>query len=556
MAGKVGNSSLRPSRPAPRIGDMAQRTVLLVLFDGVQSLDVTGPLEVFAGAEQHTPGTYRIRTASPDGAPVRTSSGLTVVPDEALARTDAPHTLVVPGGQGTRRPDALLTDWLREHGPRAERLVSVCTGAIRLAEAGLLDGRRVTTHWAYCDKLARDHPAVEVDPDPIYVRDGQVSTSAGVTSGIDLALALVEEDLGRDAALVIARHLVVFLRRPGNQAQFSAQLAAQTAQREPLRQVQQWITEHPAGDLSVETLAARARLSPRHFRPRLPGRDRHDTGPVRRPGPARTRPPPPGGHLRRSRGDLPRQRLRHPRGHAPRLRQSPRHGPLRIPPPLPPDPGPLKGPPVQIAIVLFDRFTALDAVGPYETLGRLPDAETVFVAERTGPVRTDTGRLALTADRTLAEVPDPDIVIVPGGPGQTPQMENRALLDWLRAADATSTWTTSVCTGSLLLAAAGLLRGRRATSHWLALDFLKQFGAEPTGERVVFDGKYVTAAGVSSGIDMGLTLLGRIAGDEHAQAVQLLTEYDPQPPYDAGSPQKAPAHLVEEFRSKSRFILT
>ncbi|PWI14080.1 glutamine amidotransferase [Streptomyces sp. Act143] len=211
---------------------------------------------------------------------------------------------------------------------------------------------------------------------------------------------------------------------------------------------------------------------------------------------------------------------------------------------------------MQIAIVLFDRFTALDAVGPYETLGRLPDAETVFVAERTGPVRTDTGHLALTADKSLAEVPNPDIVIVPGGPGQTPQMENPVLLDWLRAADATSTWTTSVCTGSLLLAAAGLLAGRRATSHWLALDVLKQYGAEPTGERVVLDGKYVTAAGVSSGIDMGLTLLGRIAGDEHAQAVQLLTEYDPQPPYDAGSPEKAPAHLVAEFRTKSRFILT
>ncbi|MFE6630971.1 DJ-1/PfpI family protein [Streptomyces rochei] len=211
---------------------------------------------------------------------------------------------------------------------------------------------------------------------------------------------------------------------------------------------------------------------------------------------------------------------------------------------------------MQIAIVLFDSFTALDAVGPYETLGRLPDAETVFVAEQAGPVRTDTGNLALTADRALADVPAPDIVVVPGGPGQTPQMENAALLDWLRAADATSTWTTSVCTGSLLLAAAGLLKGRRATSHWLALDALGRFGAEPTGERVVTDGKYVTAAGVSSGIDMGLTLLGRIAGDDHARAVQLLTEYDPQPPYDAGSPEKAPAHLVEEFRGRSRFILT
>lgn len=210
---------------------------------------------------------------------------------------------------------------------------------------------------------------------------------------------------------------------------------------------------------------------------------------------------------------------------------------------------------MQIAIVLFDRFTALDAVGPYEMLGRLPDAETVFVAEHAGPVRNDTGSLAFTADRALADVTGPDIVVVPGGPGQTPQMENTVLLDWLRAADAASTWTTSVCTGSLLLAAAGLLEGRRATSHWLALDHLKRYGAEPTGERVVTDGKYVTAAGVSSGIDMGLTLLGRVAGDEHAQAVQLLTEYDPQPPYDAGSPRKAPAPLVEEFRSRSRFVL-
>ncbi|MFE9728047.1 DJ-1/PfpI family protein [Streptomyces sp. NPDC005794] len=206
---------------------------------------------------------------------------------------------------------------------------------------------------------------------------------------------------------------------------------------------------------------------------------------------------------------------------------------------------------MQIAIALFDRFTALDAVGPYEMLSRAPGAETVFVAERPGAVRNDSGSLSLVADRALADVPAPDVVIVPGGPGQRDQMENEALLGWLRAVDAGSTWTTSVCTGSLLLGAAGLLTGRRATSHWLALDLLKTFGAEATGERVVVDGKYVTAAGVSSGIDMGLTLLGRIAGDEHAQAIQLLTEYDPQPPYDAGSPDKAPAALVEEWRAKS-----
>ncbi|CAM5723358.1 hypothetical protein SGLAM104S_06433 [Streptomyces glaucescens] len=162
----------------------------------------------------------------------------------------------------------------------------------------------------------------------------------------------------------------------------------------------------------------------------------------------------------------------------------------------------------------------------------------MFVAEQASPVPHRHREPRLTTDRTLADVPAPDIVVVPGGPGQTPQMENAALLDWLRAADATSFMGTPVCTGSLLLAAAGLLKGRRATSHWLALDVLGRFGAEPTGERVVTDGKYVTAAGVSSGIDMGLTLLGRIAGDDHARAVQLLTEYDPQPPYDAGSPRR------------------
>ncbi|QIS17590.1 DJ-1/PfpI family protein [Nocardia terpenica] len=209
---------------------------------------------------------------------------------------------------------------------------------------------------------------------------------------------------------------------------------------------------------------------------------------------------------------------------------------------------------MQIAIVLFDRFTALDAVGPYQVLCRIPGAETVFVAEKAGPVVDNEDSLALVARRTFAEVPRPDIVVVPGGPGQNDQMTDDNLLNWLRAVDATSTWTTSVCTGSLLLAAAGLLRGRRATTHWLALDTLTEYGATPTAERVVFDGKYVTAAGVSSGIDMGLTLVGAIAGDEHAMAIQLLTEYDPQPPYNAGSPTKAPASVVEKLRDASRFM--
>ncbi|MCI3934159.1 DJ-1/PfpI family protein [Streptomyces sp. AN091965] len=208
---------------------------------------------------------------------------------------------------------------------------------------------------------------------------------------------------------------------------------------------------------------------------------------------------------------------------------------------------------MQIAIALYERFTALDAIGPYQTLSGIPDAQVVFVAERTGPVRDDSGQLAVVADKTFDEVPHPDVLVVPGGPGQSDQMDNGPLLDWLRTADTTSTWTTSVCTGSLALAAAGLLEGRTATSHWLALGELAKLGVTPSEERVVFDGKYVTAAGVSSGIDMGLALVGRIAGDERAQTVQLITEYDPQPPYDAGSPKKAPAHLVAMFREQTRF---
>lgn len=211
---------------------------------------------------------------------------------------------------------------------------------------------------------------------------------------------------------------------------------------------------------------------------------------------------------------------------------------------------------MQIAILLYDRITTLDAIGPYETLSRLPGAETVFVGERAGTYRSDLGSAGLVADAALDEVTAPDVLVVPGGPGQTAHMADGPLHDWLRAVDAATTWTTSVCTGSLLLAAAGLLKGRRATSHWLGLDHLAALGAEPTGERVVFDGKYVTAAGVSSGIDMGLALAGRIAGDTAAQIIQLGIEYDPQPPYDAGSPDTAPAEVTAALRGLSRFVLT
>jgi putative intracellular protease/amidase len=208
---------------------------------------------------------------------------------------------------------------------------------------------------------------------------------------------------------------------------------------------------------------------------------------------------------------------------------------------------------MDIAILIYDRFTALDAVGPYEVLSRLPNYKVTFVAEEPGLKRTDTGRLGLGVDGTLKDFPNPEIVLVPGGPGQAALMEDGPVHEWLRGAHETSEWTTSVCTGSLILGAAGLLDGKRATSHWLALEELGSLGAEATSERVVFDGKLVTGAGVSAGIDMALALAGKIAGEELARGIQLGIEYDPEPPFDAGSPEKAPPEIVEGLRAYARF---
>ncbi len=253
---------------------MRIRTVLVVLFDGVDALDVVSPVEVLAAANVHvartTPGkaAYSIQTASPGGTAVHSPSGLTLTPDTDLRTAIVPHTLLVPGpygGWGDLALDPQVVNWLRQHAARCRRIVSLCTGAFLLAEAGLLAGRRVTTHWSQADRLARACPGAQVDPDPIFIRDGKVSTSAGGTSVMDLALALVEEDLGRDAALTLARHLVVFLRRPGNQRQFSTHLRAQLADRPSLRDVQDWIATHPDADLSVDALARRASLSARQF---------------------------------------------------------------------------------------------------------------------------------------------------------------------------------------------------------------------------------------------------------------------------------------------------
>ena len=206
---------------------------------------------------------------------------------------------------------------------------------------------------------------------------------------------------------------------------------------------------------------------------------------------------------------------------------------------------------MRIAIPLFDRFTALDAVGPYEVLSRLPGAEVRFVAKEPGPYRTETEMLTLVAEGSLADLPDPEIVVFPGGFGTRPLMEDEAVLDWVRTAHETSQWTTSVCTGSLVLAAAGILDGLEATTHWLELETLERHGARPVERRVVEQGKIITAAGVSSGIDMALTLAARVVDDNYAKAIQLGIEYDPQPPFDAGSPAKAPKEVVDLLRSAS-----
>jgi transcriptional regulator GlxA family with amidase domain len=243
------------------------RRVVIVVFPGVQTLDVTGPAEVFRAATRIKPPGYEVTVAAMDHGPLPTST-VSFVPDARLDDCAGPlDTLIVAGGTGTRRAeeDERLIDWIAGAASRSRRVASVCTGAFLLARAGLLDGRSATTHWASCAELTDRYPEVTVKPDPIFVRDGNLVTSAGVTAGMDLALALVEEDLGRQTALDAARWLVVFLQRPGGQAQFSAQLAAQAADRAPLRELQAWIPDHLDEDLTVPALARRACMSDRNF---------------------------------------------------------------------------------------------------------------------------------------------------------------------------------------------------------------------------------------------------------------------------------------------------
>jgi transcriptional regulator GlxA family with amidase domain len=267
----ASDSALQPRAETPA---RPPRRVAMVAFSGVQLLDVVGPLEVLAAAglaaslgESTEPG-YRVEVVGPELTNLRAASGLRIGVDRTyFDRPEDLDTLIVAGGIGSRRAarDARVLDYVKAAAESARRVCSVCTGALILASTGLLDGHRATTHWAFAPTLAERFPSIDVAPDAIYCRDGRFWTSAGVTAGMDLALALVEEDFGRDIALQVSRQMVFFLKRPGGQSQFSAQLAGQLAERDPLRDLQAWIVEHPEEDLSVERLAARVAMSPRHF---------------------------------------------------------------------------------------------------------------------------------------------------------------------------------------------------------------------------------------------------------------------------------------------------
>jgi transcriptional regulator GlxA family with amidase domain len=251
------------------------KRVAVLAYPDVQILDVVGPLEVFARTSRwlrdhrrHERDAYDVEIVGLARGAFRTSSGLRLYADRGFAEAGREiDTLLVAGGIGSERyaSQASLVRWIRKQAGRVRRLGSVCTGAFFLAEAGLLDGRRATTHWFSCEELARRYPEVNVEPDRLFVREGRIWTSAGVTAGMDMALAMVEEDHGRDAALSVARALVMFVKRPGGQAQFSVQLAHQLAERQPFRELSAYIIDNPSGDLAVETLARRLGMSPRHF---------------------------------------------------------------------------------------------------------------------------------------------------------------------------------------------------------------------------------------------------------------------------------------------------
>ena len=414
--------------------------------------------------------------------------------------------------------------------------------------AGLLDGRTVTTHWASATRLAAEFPALRVDPDPIYIRDGAFWTSAGVTAGIDLALALVEDDLGSEVAQTVARWLVMFLHRPGGQTQFASPVWVPRADRSAVRAVQGMVESSPGGDHRLPAMAAAAAMSVRHFA-RVFHREVGET---------------PGRFVERARLEAARHELEtsdatleaiagrcgfgtaetmrrvfqrrlnvSPDSYRRRFRVSDRRE-VGVSDRL------------QVAIPLFPRFTALDAVGPYEVFQRVPSIDVVIIGHQLGELRSDNGMLGVTVDATFEEVDEPDVVVFPGGIGTRALVDDERVLEWVRHAHTTTRLTTSVCTGSIVLAAAGLLVGLPATTHWSCYAELESHRAVPTARRVVehLDRRIITAAGVSSGIDMALRVVELVVDTTAAQAAQLMIEYDPEPPFDCGSVAKSTSTVM------------
>ena len=395
---------------------MQERHIVIVAFEGLQPLDAVGPHEVFAGAGRAAAalgraGSYRVTLASPGGATVRAESGLVLGTAPLPAAVGAhrhPGALRGPGAEAAARDEAVL-DFIRRTAPRCRRVATVCSGAFLGAAAGLFDGRRVTTHWARARQLAEDYPGVTVDADPIYIRDGKYWSSAGVTAGIDLSLALVQEDLGVDVAQTVARWLVMFLHRPGGQTQFASPVWVPRAERSTIRAVQSLVEAAPGGDHRLPALAAAAAMSVRHF-------TRVFTAEVGET---------PSRFVERTRLEAARRELeettdtldviaarcglgsaeslrrvfqRHlgvpPDAYRRRFRAAPRRKDVRMTDHL------------QIAIPLFPKYTALDAVGPYEVLQRIPTFDIVFVGHDRGEVRSENGMIGLTVDATFEDVAD------------------------------------------------------------------------------------------------------------------------------------------------------
>ncbi len=532
------------------------------------------------------------RTASssrPSGtqAAISTKFGLGLTCHCSIRELELPLDTVLVSGSDqvfSVPPDVEFLEWLRARMRDTRRMGSICTGAFYLAQAGLLDGRRATTHWRYVPRLREEYPKVHVDAEPIFVRDeligdAAIYTSAGITAGIDLALALVEEDCGPVVAQAVAKDLVVFLHRPADQEQISAALAQRMADRRPIRFVQQWAPGHLDSISGVEDLAALVNMSARNFA-RLFRRETGETpGQVHSPPASRGGVEAIAGENRRCREGCRASGVWKRADIASGIEEGrtvnlgrrafamsvfsavAASGAIAADDKKPSIAGRLGGRPIgtvekpsggssiSIGVLVFERMDQVDFTGPFAVLSRVPDSTLKVISIDGSAVRDHKG-LLLTPDLALADAPNFDVLQIPGGPGQEALMDNEAVLSLIRRQVESQRVLFSVCTGALLCGAAGVLKGRKATTHWSAFDLLPYFGATPVKSRVVVDGDLISAAGVTAGIDGALTLAAQLRGDEAAQRIQLDIQYAPEPPFDAGSPESAPTEVLAAVKEK------